>query len=71
MLEALRRAGAVRDLTVGPLPDAGVHELIRRVAPRADPNPIVRASNGNPLLALEMARAVVRGDDPLSGQVDR
>jgi DNA-binding SARP family transcriptional activator len=70
MLEALRRAGAVRDLVVGPLPDTGIHELIRRVAPRADPNPIVSASNGNPLLALEMARAVVRGDDPLSGEVD-
>ncbi len=70
MLEALRRAGAVRDLMIGPLPDAGVHELIRRVAPRADPNLIVSASHGNPLLALEMARAVVRGDDPLSGQVD-
>ena len=70
MLDALRRAGAVDDLPVGPLPDAAVQELIRRVAPLADPNPIVRASNGNPLLALEMARAVVRGDDPLSGQVD-
>ena len=70
MLEALRRAGAVDDLAVGPLPDAAIHELIRRAAPRADPNPIARASNGNPLLALEMARAVLRGDDPLSGQVD-
>ena len=70
MLDALRRAGAVDDLPVGPLPDAAVQELIRRAAPLADPNPIARASNGNPLLALEMARAVVRGDDPLSGQVD-
>ena len=70
MLEALRRAGAVDDLALGPLPDAGIHELIRRVAPRADLDSIVRASNGIPLLALEMAHAVVRGDDPLSGQVD-
>jgi DNA-binding SARP family transcriptional activator len=70
MLEALRRAGAVDDLALGPLTDAGVQELVRRVAPRTDPNPIVRASNGNPLLALEMARAVARGDDPLAGQVD-
>ena len=34
------------------------------------PREIVRASHGNPLFALEMARAVERGDDPLSGHVD-
>jgi DNA-binding SARP family transcriptional activator/tetratricopeptide (TPR) repeat protein len=68
MLESLRRAGAVHDLRVGPLGPAMIDEIVCRVAPRA--TEIAAVCNGNPLLALEMARAAARGDDPMSGRVD-
>jgi DNA-binding SARP family transcriptional activator len=69
-LEALRRAELTRDLLVSPLAESSIDELARRETPGGDVAAVAGASNGNPLLALEMARAIARGDDPLSSRVD-
>jgi DNA-binding SARP family transcriptional activator len=70
VVQALRRDDLLVDLPVGPLPDTTIAELTRPIAPDADPTRIAGASNGNPLLALEMARALARGDDPLASRLD-
>ncbi|HZI37149.1 MAG TPA: BTAD domain-containing putative transcriptional regulator [Acidimicrobiia bacterium] len=70
VVQALRRDDLLVDLPVGPLPAAVIGELTRPIAPDADAAQIAGASNGNPLLALEMARALARGDDPLSSRLD-
>jgi DNA-binding SARP family transcriptional activator len=70
VVQALRRDDRLVDMPVGPLPAATIAELTRPIAPDADPDQIGAASNGNPLLALEMARALARGDDPLSSRLD-
>src|SRR5581483_5503786 len=72
---ATARSGELDDnvlteLPVGPLAVSTIADLTRPIAPDADPVRIARASNGNPLLALEMARALARGDDPLSSRLD-
>jgi DNA-binding SARP family transcriptional activator len=70
LVEALRRDDLLVELPVGPLPADTIGQLTRPIAPDADPAPIAEASNGNPLLALEMARALARGEDPLSSRLD-
>jgi DNA-binding SARP family transcriptional activator len=70
VVQALRRDDLLVDLPVGPLPATTIGELTRTIAPHADAEQIAGASNGNPLLALEMARALARGDDPLSSRLD-
>ena len=70
VVQALRRDDLLVDLSVGPLPAATIADLTRPIAPDADPDRIAGAANGNPLLALEMARALARGDDPLSSRLD-
>ncbi len=70
VMQALRRDDLLVDLPVGPLPASTIADLTRPIAPDADPDRIAGASNGNPLLALEMARALARGDDPLSSRLD-
>jgi len=70
VIQALRRDDLVVDLPIGPLSAVTIGELTRPIAPDADTDRIAEASNGNPLLALEMARALARGDDPLSSRLD-
>jgi tetratricopeptide (TPR) repeat protein len=69
-LDAMRRENLSQQLPIGPLAAAVIGELAHGVAPRADVAAIVSASNGNPLFAIEMARALARGDDPFTGRVD-
>jgi len=57
VIQALRRDELLTDLPVGPLPPPIIADLTRPIAPDADADRIAGASNGNPLLALEMARA--------------
>jgi tetratricopeptide (TPR) repeat protein len=70
VVQALRRDDRLVDVAVGPLEAPTIADLTRPIAPDADPARIAQASNGNPLLALEMARAMARGDDPLSSRLD-
>ena len=66
VVAALRRDDALVDLEVGPLAPGTIAELTEPIAPGADTSSIAAATNGNPLFALEMARALARGDEPLS-----
>jgi DNA-binding SARP family transcriptional activator len=70
VVESLRRDEMLSELTLGPLPAASIGELTEPIAPDADAGRIAEATNGNPLFALEMARAMARGDDPLTSRVD-
>jgi tetratricopeptide (TPR) repeat protein len=70
VVQALRRDDLLVDLPVGPLQASTIADLTRPIAPDADAARIAQASNGNPLLALEMARALARGEEPLSSRLD-
>lgn len=58
----LRRAGRLREERLGPLGAADVAELIRVIAPAADPERVFAESDGNALFAIEIARAGRTGD---------
>ncbi len=70
IIHALRRDDLLVDLPVGPLQASTIADLTRPIAPDADAARIAEASNGNPLLALEMARALARGGEPLTSRLD-
>lgn len=58
----LRQAGLLEEVKLGPLPEDAVRALIRDRAPGADGDRLSKACGGNPLLAIELARAEVAGD---------
>jgi DNA-binding SARP family transcriptional activator/tetratricopeptide (TPR) repeat protein len=61
----LRARGAlVHELALGPLEPAAIQRLVRSVAPldETDLRRVVRAAEGNPLLAVESARALATGE---------
>jgi DNA-binding SARP family transcriptional activator len=74
LLRALARDGRSRTVELGPLEPAALATLARSVAPEADVERIVRDSSGNPLFALELARASRTSDETpgesLAGLID-
>jgi DNA-binding SARP family transcriptional activator len=56
-LRGLRRDGLLDELELGPLPAKILEELIDEQAPVADSGRLSRECGGNPLLAIELARA--------------
>jgi tetratricopeptide (TPR) repeat protein len=56
-LSGLRRDGLLRELKLCPLSAAATAQLIERRSPGVDSERLHRASRGNPLLAIELARA--------------
>jgi DNA-binding SARP family transcriptional activator len=69
-IQALRRDDLLVELPVGPLEPSTIADLTRPIAPDADTTRIAEASNGNPLLALEMARSLAGGGRPLTSRLD-
>lgn len=68
LVRGLRARGSLAvELILGPLPDDAVAVLVRAVGsvPEDRVPEIVRASEGSPLLAVEAARAVARGERDL------
>lgn len=61
-LRGLRRDGVLTEIELGPLSTETVMELIKQHAPDSDSERLSRESGGNPLLALELARAELEGD---------
>ncbi len=61
-LRELRHAGSFDEIKLGPLPEVAVRELIQTRSPHADSARLSRACGGNPLLAIELARAEAPGD---------
>jgi DNA-binding SARP family transcriptional activator/tetratricopeptide (TPR) repeat protein len=60
-LRGLRRDGVLRKIEIGPLPSQALVRLIEERAPGADSERLSVECGGNPLLAIELARAEVRG----------
>ena len=64
-LRELRHAGALEELDVEALGEDAVREIIGARAPQADAARLCKECGGNPLLAIELARAEAAGE---SGQ---
>ena len=62
-LRGLRRDKALTEVALKPLALGDTEALITDLVPEADAHRLARESGGNPLLAVELARAEVRGDD--------
>lgn len=56
-LRGLRKEGLLEELELGPLPAEVLEALIEERAPVADSSRLSRECGGNPLLAIELARA--------------
>ncbi|HEY3519248.1 MAG TPA: AAA family ATPase, partial [Gammaproteobacteria bacterium] len=61
----LRHAGLLEDIDLAALGEHAVREIIGARAPQADADRLCKGCGGNPLLAIELARAEVAGE---SGQ---
>jgi len=62
-LRGLRRDNVLTEVQLGPLSFSDTEALITDLVPAADAERLARESGGNPLLAIELARAEVRGAD--------
>ncbi|TIL40079.1 MAG: ATP-binding protein [Mesorhizobium sp.] len=62
VLRSLARDGRLTEIELDTLSAEHTAELVRRLDPALDAAQIVAASDGNPLFALELARAHLRGD---------
>jgi len=61
-LGGMRHAGLIGEMPLAPLPEAAVRELIESRAPGVDSAALARECGGNPLIAIELARAELSGD---------
>ncbi len=61
VLRGLRRDALLHELKLEPLAETAIAELIRSRAPGADSSRLSRECGGNPLLAIELARAEREG----------
>jgi len=64
-LRALRQVGLLDEIKLGPLGSDALRELISTRSPQANSERLSKECGGNPLLAIELARAEAAGD---SGQ---
>jgi len=65
-VSGLLRDGLLTEITLGPLPQQDLETLIRERAPRARAEVLSLKCGGNPLLAVELARAEQEGDKSTS-----
>jgi tetratricopeptide (TPR) repeat protein len=65
-IRGMRRDGLLQELRLGPLPEDAVVSLIGERAPGVDGKRLGRECGGNPLLAIELARAENEGDSGTS-----
>ena len=62
-LRGLRRDKMLTEVVLKPLTLGDTEMLISELVPKADARRLAGESGGNPLLAIELARAEIRGDD--------
>ena len=60
-LSGLRHDGLLSEIELGPLPEEALSQLIAEQAPGADFERLSGECGGNPLLAIELARAEIDG----------
>lgn len=65
-LRELRQTGFLQDIKLHPLAPEDVRKLISVKSPQADSDRLSRQCGGNPLLAIELARAEAAGDSARS-----
>ena len=65
-IRGLRQEGMLQEVRLEPMDSASLRELITMRAPRVDADRLSRESGGNPLLALELARAEQEGGNATS-----
>jgi DNA-binding SARP family transcriptional activator/tetratricopeptide (TPR) repeat protein len=70
LTRALRRDDRVRELSLGPLSPSAIQGLVETVASGIDANRVFNESEGNPLFALEIARALTRGEHTISESLE-
>jgi len=61
-LNGLRHAGLLTDIHLDPLSEAQIRQLMESRAPGIDCAALAQECGGNPLLAIELARAEISGD---------
>jgi len=61
-LRGLLRDGVLQELKLEPLSDACVRQLIEEREPQVDSDQLSKACSGNPLLAIELSRAMAAGE---------
>lgn len=61
-LRGLRHDDLLQEIRIGPLSPAALDALIRDRAPGVDAASVARECGGNPLLAIELARAEIAGE---------
>ncbi|MDO9600640.1 MAG: AAA family ATPase [Azoarcus sp.] len=69
-LRGLRRDGLLRELRLEPMTESAIVELVRARAPGADARRLGHECGGNPLLALELARAERDGGTDAGGSLE-
>lgn len=62
----IRHDGILTDIALGPLSEQDLEQLIAARSPRAHAGDLSRQCGGNPLLAIELARAEQEGDSSTS-----
>ena len=65
-LNGLRHAGMLTEIHLQPMREAEISELIEARAPDVDAAALARECGGNPLIAVELARAEASGDSGTS-----
>ena len=70
-LRSLGREGRLHEIELGPLSPDETKELVRLVDPTLDGGRIFAQSDGNPLFALELARAHGRGEHEPGPTIER
>lgn len=66
LVAGLRHDGLLSEFQLGPLSEQDLADLIRERAPGAQADKLSRQCGGNPLLAIELARAEQEGDSSTS-----
>jgi predicted ATPase len=61
-LRGLAREGLLEEIVLGPLPAVAIRALIESCAPKVDSGRLSEQCAGNPLLAIELARAEAAGE---------
>ena len=71
VLKSLTRERRLVEIALAPFDARETLDLVATVAKKVDAARIFAESEGNPFLALEIARAIEAGDDPLARSVDQ
>ena len=70
LVRGLGRERRLEEIRLGPLDPFATTALTKSIAPDSDVVPVVAASEGNPLFALELARARASGDNAVPDNIE-